>query len=142
MDIGLPEILMLVVLGVVMFGPEKIPPLARKAAKVIHFLRGIANDAQSQLRSELGPEYANFDIRDLNPRTFVAKHLLGDLQEDLNDIKNDLTGIKSDLQAEGKDLTEIESAIKKTDEALATTSSAGSTVGNYWNAAPYDLEAT
>ena len=48
---------MLLILGVVMFGPERIPPMARKAAKIIHFLRNIANDATSQLRNELGPEY-------------------------------------------------------------------------------------
>ncbi|XSS53240.1 Sec-independent protein translocase subunit TatB [Propionibacteriaceae bacterium Y1923] len=133
---------MLLILAVLMFGPEKIPPLARKAAKVIHFLRGIANDATSQLRSELGPEYANLSITDLNPKTFIAKHLLGDLQEDLNEIKEDLGSIKKDFEAEGKDLTEIEKAIKNTDDAMATASRAAATAGNYWTAAPFDAEAT
>lgn len=132
---------MLLILGVVMFGPERIPPLARKAAKIIHFLRGIANDAQTQLRRELGPEYADLDIRDLNPKTFIAKHLLGDLQEDLNEIKSDLGSLKQDFEAEGKELTEIENALRKTDDALATATTASS-VGNYWTAAPFDLEAT
>lgn len=133
---------MLLILGVVMFGPERIPPLARKAAKVIHFLRNIANDATSQLRNELGPEYKDLSIADLNPKTFIAKHLLGDLQDDLNEIKEDLGSIKKDFEAEGKDLTDIEKAIKNTDDAMATAGSAASTVGNYWSAAPYDLEAT
>ena len=132
---------MLLILGVVMFGPERIPPLARKAAKIIHFLRNIANDATSQLRNELGPEYKDLSIADLNPKTFIAKHLLGDLQDDLNEIKEDLGSIKKDFEAEGKDLNEIESALRTTDDALATTS-APSSVGNYWTAAPYDLEAT
>ncbi|MGA4670461.1 sec-independent translocase [Propionibacteriaceae bacterium Y1923] len=142
MDLGVGEIGMLLILAVLMFGPEKIPPLARKAAKVIHFLRGIANDATSQLRSELGPEYANLSITDLNPKTFIAKHLLGDLQEDLNEIKEDLGSIKKDFEAEGKDLTEIEKAIKNTDDAMATASRAAATAGNYWTAAPFDAEAT
>lgn len=144
MDVGLPEIIMLVVLGVVMFGPEKIPPMARKAAKVIHFLRGIANDAQTQLRNELGPEYADLDIRDLNPKTFISKHLLGDMQEDLDDIKQDLTSIRDDLAAEGKSVAEVEAALRSTDEAMATASSATDTsgIGNYWTAAPFDPEAT
>ena len=133
---------MLLVLGVVMFGPEKIPPMARKLAKIIHFLRGIANDAQTQLRNELGPEYADLDIRDLNPKTFIAKHLLGDLQEDLEGIKGDLEGIRDDLAAEGRELDEITQAISKTDEALNSTEQVHSDIGNYWEAAPFDPEAT
>ena len=133
---------MLLILGVVMFGPERIPPMARKAAKIIHFLRNIANDATSQLRNELGPEYKDLSIADLNPKTFIAKHLLGDLQEDLNEIKEDLGSIRNDFKAEGKDLTELESALRSTDDALATASSGASSVGNYWTAAPFDLEAT
>ena len=133
---------MLLILGVVMFGPERIPVMARKAAKVVHFLRNIADDAQTQLRSELGPGYENLDIRDLNPKTFISKHLLGDLQDDLNEIKTDLGSIKKDFEAEGKNLTEIEKAIRKTDDALATAGGPASTLGNYWNAAPFDVEAT
>lgn len=134
---------MLLVLGVVMFGPEKIPALARKAAKVIHFLRGIANDAQTQLRSELGPEYADLELRDLNPRAFIQKHLLSDIQEDLDDIKSDLGSIRDDLVAEGKSLEEIDAALRSTEEAIETTESViEDSVGHYWTAAPYDLEAT
>lgn len=146
MDLGFGEIAMLLVLGVVMFGPDKIPPLARKAAKVVHFLRGIANDAQNQLRNELGPEYADLELRDLNPRTFIQKHLLTDIQEDLDDIKSDLGSIRDDLKAEGKNLAEIEAAIRSTDEAIEATEaveeSVDTGVGHYWTAAPFDVEAT
>jgi len=74
-NIDATELILLLVLGVVMFGPEKLPAFARKAARVFVALRGIANNAQTQLRQELGPEYSDLKIEDLNPKRFVAKHM-------------------------------------------------------------------
>ena len=51
LNIDATELILLLVLGVVMFGPEKLPSFARKAARVFVALRGIANNAQTQ-RSE------------------------------------------------------------------------------------------
>lgn len=100
---GLPEIITLVVLAIIMFGPEKVPELSRKAARVIHFLRNIANNAQDQLRAELGPQYADLELRDLNPKNFVQKHLLDELQADIDDIKSDLSEVRTDLDGSVRD---------------------------------------
>ncbi|MGO4956527.1 Sec-independent protein translocase subunit TatB [Luteococcus sp. Sow4_B9] len=86
-----------------MFGPEKVPELSRKAARVIHFLRNIANNAQDQLRAELGPQYADLELRDLNPKNFVQKHLLDELQADIDDIKSDLSEVRTDLDGSVRD---------------------------------------
>ncbi len=67
---------MLVILAVVMFGPEKLPGIARKAGRIFRYLNGIANDAKGQLRAELGPEWDDIKLSDLNPKTFVQRHLL------------------------------------------------------------------
>ena len=90
MDFNMWEITALVVLAIIVFGPEKLPELARKAARVLQFLRRIGNDARGQLRKELGDEFADISLADLNPRTFVAKHLLsGDEVEDLRQIREE-----------------------------------------------------
>lgn len=90
MDFNLWEITALVVLAIIVFGPEKLPELARKAARVLNYLRRIGNDARGQLRKELGDEFADISLADLNPRTFVAKHLLsGDEVEDLRQIREE-----------------------------------------------------
>ena len=39
-------------------------------------------NARSQLSDELGPEFANLDLTDLNPRALVKKHLLDDIEDD------------------------------------------------------------
>ncbi len=100
---GVSEVVMLAVLAVVMFGPEKIPEFSRKAARVVYFLRNIANNAQTQLRNELGPEYADLDIRDLTPKNFIQKHLLDEIQSDIDEIKADLSDVRNDLDSDLKD---------------------------------------
>ena len=98
---GGQEILVLIILAVVMFGPERIPEFSRKAARVIWYLRNIANTATTQLKEELGPEYKDLTLDDLNPKTFIQKHLLDDLQADLDSIKEDLADVKKELNDAG-----------------------------------------
>lgn len=85
----------MVVLGVVLFGPEKLPDLARKLARVVNYLRGIANNARTTLSDELGPEFATMDLRDLHPRTFVAKHLLSGDNEVVRGVREVAGEVKS-----------------------------------------------
>lgn len=84
LDFNAGEIVLLVVLAVIIFGPEKLPDLARKAARVVNYLRGIANDARGQLR-EYAPELADLNIADLNPRTFGVKLLGAGTVDDLTE---------------------------------------------------------
>jgi sec-independent protein translocase protein TatB len=80
-DLSLPKLLILAVLALVVFGPNELPKMAAKAGRVLRELRQIAEGAKADLREGLGPEFADFDIDDLNPRRFVQKHLLSDLNE-------------------------------------------------------------
>lgn len=63
------------IFDVVIFGPEKFPTFARKAARVFVVLRGITNSTQTQLRQELNPEYPSLKIEGLNPKRSAAKHI-------------------------------------------------------------------
>lgn len=76
LDIGLPEILVIAVVAIIVFGPQRLPEFTRSAARFLRTLRQMVNTAQDDLRRELGPDFADLDVRDLNPRTFVQKHLL------------------------------------------------------------------
>ena len=98
LDFNLAEILLLVAFGVIIFGPEKLPDLARKAGRVLNYLRTIANDAQGRLREELGPEFADLELADLNPRALVNKHLLSPVQAELEPVKAELEPLKAGLE--------------------------------------------
>ena len=85
-DFNISEIVVLGVLAVIIFGPEKLPEVARKAARVLNYLRNIANDAQGRLRQELGPEFADLELADLNPRAFVQRNLFDPVQAEVHNL--------------------------------------------------------
>ena len=74
-DVGLLELAMIALVAVIVLGPERLPELARQAAQLLHRARGMAHDARDELRNELGPDYADLQLRDLDPRAIVRKHL-------------------------------------------------------------------
>jgi sec-independent protein translocase protein TatB len=77
-SVGWGEIAVLLVIGLFVFGPERLPKVARDAARTLRQFRQMAAGMREELRSELGPELADFDLRTLHPRTFVRKHLFED----------------------------------------------------------------
>lgn len=93
MNLNISEIILLVVLAVIIFGPDKLPDVARKAARLLKFLRGVANNAQDTVRRELGPEYADLQLSDLQPKNLARKLLA----EDYETIENEIRGVKDDV---------------------------------------------
>ncbi|WP_308194125.1 sec-independent translocase [Nocardioides sp. SR21] len=79
---GLPELAVIAFVAVLVFGPDKLPEFAKQAAQLVKQVRRMANTARDELRSELGPEYADLELRDLDPRTIVKKHIAEVLEED------------------------------------------------------------
>jgi len=77
-DLSIEKILVLLVLAVVIFGPEQLPKLAQQAGRGLRDLRRLADSATKDLREGLGPEFENFDVTDLHPKNFVRKHLMDD----------------------------------------------------------------
>ncbi len=78
-DLSIPKLLVLAVIALVIFGPNELPKIAAQAGRALRDLRKIAEGAKADLREGLGPEFPDFDIEDLNPKRFVQKHLLDDL---------------------------------------------------------------
>ena len=81
-DLSFLKILVLGVLALVIFGPEQLPAMAAKGGRMLRELRRMAEGAKADLRESLPPEFADFDLNDLNPRHFVRKHLFDDLDSD------------------------------------------------------------
>jgi len=75
-DLSLTKIAVLLVIAMVIFGPDQLPRVAAQAGRALRELRRLAEGARRDLQEGMGPEFGDFDIADLNPRTFVRKHLL------------------------------------------------------------------
>ena len=81
-DLSIPKLLVLAVIALVIFGPHELPKIASQAGRALRDLRKIAEGAKNDLREGLGPEFADFDIDDLNPKRFMQKHLFDDANGD------------------------------------------------------------
>jgi sec-independent protein translocase protein TatB len=81
-DLSPGKLLILAVIALIVFGPHELPKLASQAGRALRDLRKIAEGAKNDLREGLGPEFSDFDFEDLNPKRFVQKHLLDDLNGD------------------------------------------------------------
>ncbi|WP_030747324.1 sec-independent translocase [Streptomyces griseus] len=84
-DIGALELVTLVVLAVLVFGPDKLPKVVQDVSRFIRKIREFSDSAKQDIRTELGPEFKDFEFEDLNPKTFIRKQL--DNNEDLGDLK-------------------------------------------------------
>jgi len=78
-NLGWWEIAMLALLGLFIFGPERLPKVIGDAARFLRTVRRMARNATEELRDELGTD---LDLEDLHPKTFVRKHLFSEEDEE------------------------------------------------------------
>ncbi len=140
LDINGPEFLLLMIVAVILFGPEKLPELARKAAKVVNYVRTMAGTAQEQLTKELGPGFENLDFRDLNPRAFVQKHLLDEVQPIVADVRQEITDVSDTVRGNPQDVTQAIDGVKDQSPGGPANLMASATPGR--SGTPFDSDAT
>jgi sec-independent protein translocase protein TatB len=83
-NVGWGEMLVLVVAGLVILGPERLPGAIRWTSNALRQARDYISGATSQLREDLGPEFEDLreplselnKLRGMTPRAALTKHLL------------------------------------------------------------------
>ncbi|BBY14099.1 Sec-independent protein translocase protein TatB [Mycobacterium marseillense] len=83
-NVGWGEMLVLVVVGLVVLGPERLPGAIRWSANALRQARDYLSGVTSQLREDLGPEFDDLrgplselqKLRGMTPRAALTKHLL------------------------------------------------------------------
>ncbi|GAB3702024.1 sec-independent translocase [Nocardiopsis oceani] len=68
------EFVVLLLLALLIFGPDQLPKAVQQVGRVLRQLRTMANSASNDIKEGLGPEYKDFDVQDLNPKRFIQKH--------------------------------------------------------------------
>ena len=119
-DIGPLELITLVVLAVLVFGPDKLPKVIQDVMRTVRKIREFSESAKQDIRAELGPEFKDFEFEDLNPKTFIRKHLDND-ELGLKEIRNGF-----DLK---KEMAEVTDAVHSEDTDSASSGSSGSSGG-------------
>ena len=82
-NVGWGEMLVLVLIGLVVLGPERLPGAIRWTATALRQARDYLSNATSQLREEIGPEFDDLraplselqKLRGMSPRSALTKHL-------------------------------------------------------------------
>ena len=87
MPVNMWEFVILVVVGLIVLGPERLPDYAQKLGRFVRQAKTMAENARNQLGDELGPEFQDvdweqFDPRRYDPRRIVREALLDDDDED------------------------------------------------------------
>jgi sec-independent protein translocase protein TatB len=83
-NVGWGEMLVLVIAGLVILGPERLPGAIRWTSGALRQARDYISGATSQLREDLGPEFDDLreplnelnKLRGMTPRAALTKHLL------------------------------------------------------------------
>ena len=99
--------------------------------------RTIAGTAQEQLTKELGPGFEDVDMRDLNPKAFIQKHLLDDVDPIVADVKAEIKGISATVSDEPDDVTDAINGVKGEEPELV-----GAAAGPARVLTPFDPDAT
>jgi len=80
-SIGWGEIVVLGLAALFIFGPERLPTLARDAAQGLKKAREAITGVRGQLHDSLGDDFdqlRDLDLRKYHPKTFIRDQLMGD----------------------------------------------------------------
>ncbi|WP_320778276.1 sec-independent translocase [Streptomyces sp. CRN 30] len=119
-DIGPLELLTLIVLAVLVFGPEKLPKVIQDVTRTIRKIRDFSESAKQDIRHELGPEFKDFEFEDLNPKTYLRKQMEND-ELGLKEIRNGF-----DLKKEMAEVADVVHGREPESSAGASASAASS----------------
>jgi sec-independent protein translocase protein TatB len=83
-NVGWGEVLVLIVVGLVVLGPERLPGAIRWTSSALRQARDYLSGMTTQLREDMGPEFDDFreplselqKLRGMTPRAALTKHLL------------------------------------------------------------------
>lgn len=86
------EFMVLLLVVVLVVGPQRLPEYTRKLTQMVRQLRLFVENTKAQIAQEVGPELADLNLKDLDPRQYDPRKIVRDaLGEDIDAIRNELT---------------------------------------------------
>lgn len=112
------EFLILIVVALVVLGPERLPEYAAKLGSFVKQARAMAENAKTQLKDQMGPEFKDVDWQQYDPRQYDPRRIV---REALMDHSDDADA------ASDEDATASRTAASRYNADVAT---------------PFDIDAT
>ncbi|MET3922344.1 Sec-independent protein translocase TatB [Arthrobacter sp. UYEF20] len=78
-----PEFLLLLIIGLLVIGPSRLPEYTQKLANIVKEVRRMASGAREQIKEEVGidideVDWRKYDPRQYDPRRIIKEALLED----------------------------------------------------------------
>jgi sec-independent protein translocase protein TatB len=78
-----PEFFLLLIIGILVIGPQRLPEYTQKLAKLVKEVRRMASGAREQIKEEVGididdVDWKKYDPRQYDPRRIIQEALLDD----------------------------------------------------------------
>jgi len=83
MSLGLPEILIIFLLALLLFGPRKLPEIGRTVGKFMHEFRRASDELKTTIEREV-----NLEAGDLRPDLVKFKQQIAEARNELSDIRS------------------------------------------------------
>ena len=114
---GMQEIVIIAIVGLIIFGPDRLPELASQAGKLLRDARRMTTDLQGEFERESG-----VNVRELR----------GQVDRELAGIKGELAGVNSTMQKEMNNVKKTaqsatSAASKSGSKSTATAAKTGTT---------------
>lgn len=76
------ELIIILLVAVVVLGPERLPHYAARLAQGVRDLRRLADGARESLREQMGPEFDSIDWKQYDPRQYDPRRIVREALQD------------------------------------------------------------
>ena len=73
-----PEFIVLLIIGVLIIGPSRLPEYTQKLANLVKELRRMASGAREQIKEEVGIDIDDVDWKKYDPRQYDPRRIIKD----------------------------------------------------------------
>jgi len=125
-NIGLGEFFLIIVLAMIIFGPQRLPELFRRLGKALRDVREFARNIDPELLEDF--------------RTIT--HEIDTVRSEMSSFRNDLVDVQRELAGAAKDVTDgVNEAVKGVTDVHSAVKAAGTTAAVSTGAVPAAISA-
>ena len=129
-----PEFIILLIIGVLVIGPQRLPEYTQKLANLVKEVRRMASGAREQIKEEVGIDIDDVDWKKYDPRQYDPRRIIREALLDDDDTKPVSPGAPAAVAAVSGAAAVAEAAPKRPERAVERLAPG--------EPAPFDTEAT
>lgn len=97
-SIGFPELVLIFIVVLLVFGPKKLPEFAKLLGKAVREFRSTVDEAKSAIQDEIDKEGMADSIKGLRRDVQEALNITGDIGKDVKDALDVGGGVRRELR--------------------------------------------